>query len=195
MFKRTLLLIALGVTFAHPAQAGIWQVDIDTTAISGIDGYLDLQFNPGGADAQPLQVQISKFSSDATLGSAMIDGVVSGSLLGTLILNNTAPLNSWLQGMVFGSHIAFTLDMAETPKTGSGSSFATLLWDANFNPLLAAAGGIEALRIDLTPTLEPGLVASSSVQASAVPEPNMMSLMGLGLGLLGLAAVRRHKQR
>lgn len=191
MFKHTLLLVALGLTLALPARAETWLVDIDTTPLAGTGGYLDLQLNPGGSDAQPVRISISHFSTDALLGAGMADGAVSGSLPGELVLDNTDVLNTWLQAVVFGSHIAFTLDMNSTPSAGSGSSFATVLWDADFNSLLAAAGEDAALRIDLTPVAPPGWVMSPAVQISAVPEPAMASSLLAGLGLIGFAVRRR----
>lgn len=191
MFKHTLLLAALGLTLALPARAETWQVSIDTTSLAGAGGYLDLQLNPGASDAQPVQVSISHFSTDALLGAGMADGAVSGSLPGELVMDNADALNAWLQGMVFGSHIAFTLDMNSTLNAGSGSSFATLLWDADFNPLLAAAGEDAALRIDLTSAAPPAWVMSSAVQVSAVPEPAIASSLLAGLGPIGFAVRRR----
>lgn len=191
MFKPTLLLVALGLALALPARAETWQVDIDTTSLAGVGGYLDLQLNPGASDAQPVQVSISNFSTDALLGAGVADGAVSGSLPGELVIDNTDALNAWLQGMVFGSRIAFTLDMRSAPDAGSGSSFATLLWDADFNPLLAAAGGDAALRIDLTPAAPPAWAMSSAVQVSAVPEPAIASSLLAGLVLIGFAVKRR----
>ncbi|HWR77557.1 MAG TPA: NF038129 family PEP-CTERM protein [Thiobacillus sp.] len=191
LFKPTLLLLALGISLAQSAHAGIWQVDIDTSSLAGIGGYLDLQLNPGGADAQPVQARIGSFSTDATLGAGVADGAASGSLAGVLVLDNTDALNAWLQGLVFGSHIAFTLDIDAVLDAGSGSSFATLLWDADFNPLLAAAGEDAALRIDLMPAAAPTWGMSSAVQVSAVPEPPITAILLAGLGLMGFVVKRR----
>ena len=196
MFKHTdlrhaLLFALCGATLALPAKAETWQIDIDTTSLAGIAGYLDLQLNPGTSDAQPVQAQISHFSTDAVLGVGLADGAVSGSLSSVLVLDNSDALNAWLQGLVFGSHVAFTLDIGAALATGSGSSFATLLWDADFNPLLAAAGEEAALRIDLMPAVAPSWVASSSVQVSAVPEPTIAASLLAGLGLIGFVVTRR----
>lgn len=191
MFKHPVFFVALGLTLALPARAETWWVDIDTTSLAGGRGYLDLQLNPGASDTQPVQVSISNFSTDALLGPGVADGAVSGSLPGELVLDNTDALNAWLQGMVFGSHVAFTLNMDSALDAGSGSSFAALLWDMNFNPLLAAAGGEAVLRIDLTPAEPPAWAVSSAVQVSAVPEPASASSLLAGLGLVGFAVKRR----
>jgi PEP-CTERM motif len=193
MFKHTLLLVALGMTLAVPAQAETWQVDIDTSSLAGISGYLDIQFNPGAYDAPAMQAQVSHFSTNAALGEGVADGAVSGSLPGVLILDNADALNAWLQGLVFGSHIAFTLDIDATLAPGSGSSFATLLWDEAFNQLLAAAGEDAALRFELMPASAPVWVASSAVQVgvSPVPEPSVAASLLAGLGLMGFVVKRR----
>ena len=194
LFQHTLLVMALGVTLALPAHAEIWQIDIDTSSLAGIIGSLDLQLNPGASDAQPVQVQIGNFSTDAALGAGVADGAVSGSLSGVLVLDNTDALNAWLQNLVFGSHIAFTLDINAPLTAGSGSSFAALLWDANFNPLLAAAGEDAALRINLAPASAPVWISASAVAVSAVPEPAIAYSLLAGLGLLGFVVKRRARQ-
>ena len=191
MYKHTLIFLALGMALAQSAHAEIWQVDIDTSSIAGIGGYLDLQLNPGAADAQPVQARIGNFSSDASLGMGEVDGAASGSLAGVLVLDNTDALNAWLQGLVFGSHIAFTLDIDSTLSAGSGSSFSALLWDGNFPPLLAAAGSDALLRIDLMPNVSPTWMMSSAVQVSAVPEPTIAMTFLAGLGLVGFVVKRR----
>lgn len=194
LFQHTLLAMALGITLALPAHAETWQIDIDTSSLAGISGSLDLQLNPGASDTQPVQVQIGHFSTDAALGGGVADGAVNGSLTGVLVLDNTDALNAWLQSLVFGSHIAFTLDIDTSLTAGSGSSFAALLWDANFNPLLAASGEDAALRINLTPASAPVWISSPAVQVSAVPEPAIAYSLLAGLGLLGFVVKRRARQ-
>lgn len=191
LFQHTLLAMALGITLALPAHAETWQIDIDTASLAGINGSLDLQLNPGASDAQPVQVQIGHFSTDAALGGGVVDGAVSGSLTGVLVLDNTEALNAWLQSLVFGSHIAFTLDIDAALTAGSGSSFAALLWDADFNPLLSASGEDAALRINLAPTSAPDWISSSAVAVSAIPEPAIAFSLMAGLGLVGLIVKRR----
>ena len=125
------------------------------------------------------------------LDSGTADGAVSGGLAGVLVLDNSAALNAWLQALRFGSHIAFTLDIDETLDAGSGSSFSAVLWDADFNSLLAAVGEDAALRFELMPNAEPVWLASSPVQVSAVPEPDIALSLLAGLGLLGVAVRQR----
>lgn len=199
LLQHSLLAMALGVALALPAHAETWQIDIDTSSLAGISGSLDLQLNPGASDAQPVQVQIGHFNTDASLGAGAADGTVSGSLSGVLVLDNTDALNAWLQSLVFGSHIAFTLDINAPLTAGSGTSFAALLWDANFNPLLAASGEDAALRINLAPLSAPVWISSpavqvSTVQVSAVPEPAIAYSLLAGLGLLGFVVKRRARQ-
>ena len=194
LFQHTLLAMALGITLALPAHAETWQIDINTSSLVGVSGSLDLQLNPGASDAQPVQVQIGHFSTDATLNREVVDGAVSGSLSSVLVLNNTAALNAWLQSLVFGSHIAFTLDINAPLTAGSGSTFAALLWDANFNPLLAAAGEDAALRINLAPASAPVWISSSAVAVSAVPEPAIAYSLLAGLGLVGFVVQRARRR-
>ena len=194
LFQHALLVMALGMTLVLPAHAETWQIDIDTSSLVGVSGSLDLQLNPGASDAQPVQVQIGHFSTDAAIGGGVADGAVSGSLSGVLVLDNTDALNAWLQSLVFGSHIAFMLDINAPLTAGSGSSFAALLWDANFNPLLAASGEDAVLRINLTPASLPVWISSPAVQVSAVPEPAIAYSLLAGLGLVGFVVKRRaHK--
>ena len=194
LFQHTLLVMALGMTLVLPAHAETWRIDIDTSSLVGVSGSLDLQLNPGASDAQPVQVQIGLFSTDAVLGGGLADGAVSGNLSGVLVLDNTGALNAWLQSLVFGSHIAFTLDINAPLISGSGSSFAALLWDANFNLLLAAAGEDAVLRINLTPASAPVWISSPAVQVSAVPEPAIAYSLLAGLGLVGFVVKRRARK-
>lgn len=191
MFKHTALLVAFGLTLALPVHAETWLVDIDTTPHVGANGYLDLQLNPGASDAQAVQVKISNFSTDGTLGAYLADGAVSGSLSGLLILDNSEALNAWLQQLAFGSHIAFTLDIDAALDAGSGSSFSAQLLDADFNPLLASADA--ALHFELMPGAAPSWLASSNVQVSAVPEPSVPLSLLAGLGLMSFV-IRRNQR-
>lgn len=195
MLKYIVFHLVLGLTLALPAHAETWQVDIDTTQLAGKDGYLDFQLNPGASDVQTVEVQISHFGSDATLGAYRVDGAASGSLSDVLVLENSEALNAWLQELVFGSHIVFTLDLNTAFTASSGSSFVALLWDADFNPLLTAEGEDAALRIDLASGSFPSWVASSSVQVSTVPEPSVAVSLLAGLGLVGFASRRGQASR
>ena len=191
MTKSTLSAIALCWALALPAHAGVWQIDIDTTPLAGTAGYLDLQLNPGAADALPLQARISDFSTDAWLGGVLTDGAASGSLAGTLVLDNVSALNAWLQELIFGNRLAFRLAIDDAPDSGSGTRFATLLWDADFNALLAAAGDYSALRIDVAPDTGSTIGASPYVSVNAVPEPGVMASLLAGLAMMAWVVGRR----
>src|SRR5208282_842911 len=121
----------------------IYQVSADTTAIQGVTGSFDVQFNPGGVGTLSAAATITNFLTNGTaLGLNTTDGNVSGMLIpGPLTINNTQALNDLLENITFGTTLSFTLTLSG-PAVSSpnpnlpGTSFGLSLYDANFNPLL-----------------------------------------------------------
>jgi len=79
MIMSTLKSVALGASLAlglllaaAPAQAAsiTYEVHVDTTALSGTQGYLDFQFNPGGLDALAATATITGMASTTAAAAA-----------------------------------------------------------------------------------------------------------------------------
>ena len=147
------------------ARAGyVYQVSVDTTAIQGITGFLDLQYNPGGVGTLPATATITTFITDATgVSLNTTDGDVVGNLVpGPLAINNTLAFNDLLENMTFGTSIAFTLTLSGAGVTSPdasepGSSFGLSLFDGSFNPLLTIdpAGTVVTINLNADGTTAP----------------------------------------
>lgn len=124
-------LLAGGTNFAF---AGLYNVAIDTSGVTGTIGGIYLQFNPGVA-SDPASVVIKNFiitgpgglltgTPGGALFPAGIDGDVTGALDNLpLTLHNTAALNDYLQYLTFADSMAFQLAF-NLPATLSGDPSA-----------------------------------------------------------------------
>jgi len=201
--------------FAVPAQATVvYLVTVDTTAINGVSGNLDFQFNPGGPTAQSAFVDISSFSSTGgTLGGApSITGNVTGALPGTVTIDNGTGFNDYFQPFTFGTSFQFQLLLdgpaIQSPNgtATSGSVFGLSLFDAagSANFLTTDPNGfVGTVDINLdgttTPTVFPSSVAGgppvvtfSTPPPPGVPEPSTFTFLSSSLlALAGFAAMRR----
>jgi hypothetical protein len=206
---RAVLCIVLapgGLLFSAPARADlVFQIQVDTSAITTQSGYFDLQFNPTTVGALAATATVTNFATDGTFLSDPnngTDGDVSGSLASALVINNTASLNDLLQAIQFGTSMSFTLDLSGPATSmpdpnGYGSAFGLTLYDTNFNPLLTTdPNGTVAtilLNSDTTTTIETfpagaGSGAAAMVQflPNAVPEPSTIVMAGLAAVVLGI---------
>jgi hypothetical protein len=191
----------------------IYEVTVDTSSLNGTNGYLDFQFNPGNASALAALATISNFTG-GTPGSANSfplagnTGDASGSLPGTLTLDNGTAYNDSFQGFTYGSSFSFDLTLSgpalDNPSGNVGSSFALSLYAADgATPLLTTdpnnsvltinlnADGTTTIETFLTPTGDPSVVTATAMNAA--PEPSSLVLMATALPA-GLLAWRRYRQ-
>lgn len=200
--KNPLITTLLTVAFAsfaalQPAHAETWTVQVDTSSLAGRSGWLDLQFNPADLTAPAGSATVTGLAST---GPAWPDGSATGDVIGnptsTLVLGNQQALNDWLQGLVFGTTLSFSLDIAATaaPGSGAGTAFSLSLYDSSFNSLLADPLWGASLVINVDDSARFSVLAQTapvSLNASPVPEPNTA---GLALaGLLAISAFRLHR--
>jgi hypothetical protein len=189
------------------ASAGriVFSVSVDTSAIVGQQGFLDLQFNPGGAGALPTTATVTNFTTDATLLASLngttagTDGDATGTLPGTLTINNTFILNDVFQPVTYGSVVDFTVTLSgqgvDQPNPAlPGSAFALTLYASDFaTPLLTTdpSGSVATINLNpngsttaLTFPATPGGSAAATVTPAtpppSVPEPSTLSLALLG---------------
>jgi len=195
--RKSLLLAAFGTMFAllGIAQAhadSIYEIHVDTTSISGTVGYLDFQFNPGAPPVDAASATLSGFTSDGTLGTPLSNvGDVSGSLPGTVGINNTDVQNEYTDGFTFGSFFDVFVNLDIPIISGnaqSGDSFLLTLDDSNFDPLIGEGGSIgQLVEIDLdtngNPTVQ-NFSPNGEATVALTPEPSSLLLLVTGLGAL-----------
>ena len=190
------------------AAANTYNVNVNTSSVSGTSGFLDFQFDTGNGSSQAATAIIRAFTGGTFTGSPSITGTVIGTLPATTTLTNSTPLNEYFVGFQFGSAFSFALDLsgpAVTSPNGTstaGSTFGIGIYDAGENPILTNqtsttgyAGLIDILLSGATrPTAFPNGTGPSVVTFTAVvPEPATIALIGAGLA--GLTVVRRRSRR
>lgn len=202
MCPRSVFFSAGVLLCASIASADIieYTVSVNTSSISGIDGSLDFNFDPGPLVTQAASLQILNFASDGTLvGSPQPTGDVSGNLPGTLTFDNGAGFNDYFESFTFLTTLNFNVSLygpALSSPDGvstSGSTFA-------FSMFSDAAGTMPVLTTDTTDgfafTVDVNLdgtttVSDFSSQTSVqptdptVPEPGGFALLGTALACWG----------
>jgi hypothetical protein len=173
-------------------------VSVNTQSLAGTMGSLDFNFNPGPLVSQSAMVQILDFSGGAMAGSPVLTGVASGSLPGTLALDNGTGFNDYFQEFTYGSTLTFDVYLygpalsAPDGTSSSGSTFA-------FSLFSDAAGTVPALTTDVTDgfayLVDVNLDGSTTVtnylvNSAAAPEPSSEWFMGIALLTLFLRSVR-----
>ncbi|MGA2703350.1 MAG: NF038129 family PEP-CTERM protein [Isosphaeraceae bacterium] len=199
----TFLLLVEVASGPGSACAGLvtYQVSVNTSALDGQSGNLDFQFNPGGLGSESATATVTNFQTLAGILSqpAMLTGDATGSLPGTLTLNNGTAYNDVFQKFSYGSSFDFALTLSgpalDSPGGSSGSSFALSLYDgAGLTPLLTTDrnGSVLTVNLNVSGTTSVLTFPQSSTNStpaasvSSVPEPS--SLVLFGLGVLGLLA-------
>jgi hypothetical protein len=198
--KRLFATLGLSATLllAGGAQATTidvsYEISVNTSSVEGTDGYLDFQFNPGGfTPVDSASATLTGFFTDGTLTTeAPPLGAVTGSLPGTVTIDNTGSTNEYTPGITYGSFfdIFVTLDIPTVSGgAASGSSFTLDVEDSVFRSLL---GSFPAVEIDLDATTGNPAVTNNSGGAATVtvaPEPGSQVLVVSGLA--GLCMGRR----
>ena len=208
MCLRFVAFCVLALSFVGSASADpiAYVVTVDTSSISGTSGSLDFNFNPGPFVTQGASIQILAFTSDGTLaGSPALTGDVSGTLPGTVTLDNGSGFNDYFEGFSFGTTLSFDLSLygpALSSPDGistSGSAFA-------FSMFSDEGGTIPALTTDTTDgfafttvvnldgtTTLTDLSSQTSVvpETSSVPEPHSWPIIFLVAGLMIMGATIR----
>jgi hypothetical protein len=206
------LALGLLLTAAPAAQAAsiTYEVVVDTTSLSGTDGNLDFQFNPGGLDALLATATITGFNPfDATLiPPAILTGDVTGELPADVTLGNTGGFNDYFHGLTFGNQFSFFLTLtgdalspASTPL--SGTAFSLLLFDVDgFTPLLTVdpdgrlaslqIGPTGAVSVETFARAQGGDPAATITEVTApVPVPEPTTLLLVASGAAGIVLRRR----
>ena len=154
-----LLLLTVGARSAD-AQV-VYNVVVNTSAIAGQSGYVDLQFNPGGVDALDTTAIVNNVTTDGAFTAVATDtGAASGSLPSPPIvtLANTTAFNDLFQAFTFGNSLTFAITFSgmalvpSLPFPVSGSTFALSLYASDqTTPLLTTDIGGSILLLDINP--------------------------------------------
>lgn len=197
-----LFLLLLGGLGPRVALAGYvaYQVNVDTSGLTGQAGNLDFQFNPGGFDAEAATATVTNFQATGGVVSqpAMLAGDAAGALPGMLTLDNGTAYNDVFQGFTYGQGFKFLLTLSgpalDSPGGTFGSSFALSLYDAaGVTPLLTTDPNGSVLTVDLnadgtTPAVtfpqSPTNGTPAVVATRVVPEPASLTLLVLALAAM-----------
>jgi len=192
ILSRSLLALALvsgaGAAFAGPT----YHVSVDTQTLGTGAAYLDLGLGSLGG-AAPVTATLSHFTG-VFGGYADLLGASSGSVDGTVVLNNSVGWSDLFQEIVLGGLFGFDVSF-DTSGDGAGTTFGVALFGADMMTNLGLPGNL--VQIDLQPgmadVVSPANAFGSATVAAAadVPEPAELALVMTGLGLMGLMRRRR----
>jgi hypothetical protein len=189
-----LAILSLGAAATGRATAITYFVTVDSSSISGNDGQLDFQFNPGsGTQAATAGILNFGFSEGGPNGSPTLTGGASGDLSTMVQINNSAALNDYLQAWIFPDFFQFYLTLngpaLSSPDGSSTDTFGLALYDPSFNPQLNdGSQGDFIFTVDVGTDGNTTFNLASSppglVTFEVVPEPSTWLLCGAGLAFV-----------
>jgi hypothetical protein len=184
-------LLALSIAIGAPAAlAGpMYRVSLDTSALAGTVGYLDLGLN-GPLDAAPTVARLGNFSG-AFLEGNMTSGDVGGDVVNGIVLRNGPEWNFFDQLVTFGGLFSFDVEF-DLGEGANGSLFSVAFVDDALN-YLGAAGNVIEMNLVAGQSVELQLVDGAFAGVAEVPEPGAWLLLASGLFLL--VTTRRLRQR
>ncbi len=186
--------LAIGALDPPQALAVSLAVTVDTSALAGTSAQLAFDLIDGDGVSNN-SATISGFATTGTLGAASSTGGVSGTLVpGPIIISDTAFFNELLQGITFGSSLAFTLELTTNFAGGLPDSFSFFLLNSAGTSSLVTTNllGDALFLIDIVGSPTGNILVATSTSPSvpasviplAVPEPRTLVLLGLGLAAL-----------
>lgn len=194
--RLSLLACVLSSMVPHLSAASVtYLVSANTSSLSGQNGYLDLQLEPGPSPTNLSTASVTHFTSNGTLGgSAILTGDAIGQLPGTVSLDNKTVFNDYFQPMTFGTSESFEVTLNGPAPTGGGPSSFNIAFYASdqSTPLLTDSADGDAGQIvvnadgSTTPSTSPSAVGAqpaltiSVVQpVTTIPEPSQWKLFSL----------------
>jgi len=190
--------LALALSACGLAQAATLHVDLDTSFLSGMDGYLDLQFGRGSVSADATAL-VSHLSG---VGAAVADlsGNVTALGGGSYSFGNGGAFNDLFQAMSFGGKVSFDVSFSSPPSGAVAPDWSNFSLGLYGSDQVTALGHADdsgnLLHLYWAPDAQGqgsvGVsVLDSAASVTAVPEPSSWLMLGAGLGLLGLVRRRR----
>ena len=183
-----------------PAAADVLTITVNTSGFNGSAAEIALDFIGGPSPAN--NITITNFLTDGSLGLQTPSGGASGTLPGTVTLDDGSNFfNEELAGVTLGNYFSFQVTTNLGPTTASfPDEFSLFLYDRSFNSLFSTSdptGAHAIVTIDLTG----GGTTSNSIYASAatfgaapptaVPEPASKLLLGSVFAMILLVQRRR----
>lgn len=187
------VLLALSIAIGAPAAlAGpMYRVSLDTSALAGTTGYLDLGLN-GPLDAAPTVARVSNFSGAFLDGGILApSGDVSGDIVNGVVLRNSADFNYFDQLVTFGGLFSFDVSF-DLGGGDHGTLFSVGFIDDAYN-FLGAIGNVIELNLVTGQPAQLQLVEVQFASVAEVPEPGAWLLLASGLFLL--VTTQRMRQR
>jgi hypothetical protein len=139
--------------FAGRAVAVPFLITVDTGALQGSSGFIDLQFNPADAASPGALASIAGVAGHLDLVAApLLEGNVAGTLPGPVQLSNSTVFNSYFQAARFGSMFRFVVDFSGDfllQPSLFGTSFSVGLLNDALQPLLTNDVSGTLLRFEL----------------------------------------------
>ena len=185
--------------------SSVYTVDINTSTLTGTQGYLDLQLEPGPSPSNLATAAVTNFTTDGTLlGAAALTGDASGQLPGTLSFDNATVFNDYFQNLTFGTDISFQVTLnGPTPIGGAASAFNIALYASDgATPLLTVSpdgiigqlvlnpdGTVTPTTFDSGPSTGPAVTLATA--SSSTPEPTTFGLLGIALAAVSTIRSRR----
>jgi hypothetical protein len=193
-FKNLLTRALLAFTLAAGAGAAVanptYHVDVDTSALGGVSGYLDFLIF-GQDDTATTTATLSHFTGNFS-GGVYSDGLASGSAATGGTVGSNGGYNELALWAGFGGKFGFDVSFDQAADNIGGAFLQVALLDAGFSYL--APTGNDIAQFSLMPGQPVGLQASDFARISIVsdvPEPADGMLMATGLALLGFTLRRR----
>ena len=206
------LLALTGLAFvaclaATPASADTLNVTVGTVSLSGTSATLAFDFIDGDGVVNN-SISISNFQSDATLGSTVTTGDVSGSLPGPVTLSDAQFFNELLVPLTLATSVSFSLEYTNVVGSPPDSFSLFLLDPSAINSLVTTdLSGDALLQIQMNTThanvslpgnIAPALsISTNSVVTTPTPEPSSEALLAIGclcIAILSSACVRRRRR-
>lgn len=204
---RIIAALTLLLQFAsHSFAAATFHIDVDTSSLMGNSNApfsLDFQLNSGGGAVGNFAT-ISNFTfgggSAAAIPAISTFGLASGSLASSVSLQANAanPFNEFYQGFVAGTTLGFDVLLTTSVSGPTPDAFAFAILAGDASPINITTTGfadqLVFVNIDsATPTVQTfaGSGDFTGVTVSAVPEPETILLLSVGLAVIGFVRRRR----